>query len=164
MPSIRIPAAIEEKIRAIVYAGTLETGVTLFGRKSGDVFELVEICAPGPQATHQEFHYSGDNDYASAVYEELLKTQPDLKHIGEFHVHPLGMSRLSGGDRRTIAELLQTYEEFIAGVMLRKNGKVDFYPVYFARGKEGIHMEVIRDTGQTKHRCRRFGFRRKRNH
>ena len=36
MPSIRIPAAIEEKIRDIVYAGTLETGVTLFGRKTED--------------------------------------------------------------------------------------------------------------------------------
>lgn len=162
MPSIKIPVAIEEKIRDIVYAGTVETGVTLFGRKTGDVFELVEICAPGPEATHQEFHYSGDNDYASCVYEELLKTQPDLKHIGEFHVHPLGMSRLSGGDRRTVEEVLKTYEEFIAGVMLRKDGKVKFYPVYFARGKEGIHMEVIRDTGEKTHRCRRFRLWRKR--
>src|SRR5438270_3433598 len=109
MISIRIPAGIESKIREIVYAHSLETGVTLFGRKTGDLFEVIEICAPGPGATHQELHYSGDNDYASAFYEELLKTRPDLKHIGEFHVHPFGMSRLSGGDRRTVEEVLKTY-------------------------------------------------------
>src|SRR5713101_2535209 len=162
MPSIKIPAAIEEKIRDIVYAGTVETGVTLFGRKTGDVFELVEICAPGPEATHQEFHYSGDNDYASAVYEELLKTQPDLKHIGEFHVHPFGMSRLSGGDRRTVAEVLKTYEEFIAGVMLRSGGGIEVYPMYFSREKpQGESMRVFY-IGRS-WRIHRFRFRRRRN-
>jgi hypothetical protein len=146
--SIRIPAAIEEKIGAIVFAGTMETGVTLFGRKTADGFEIVEVCGPGPDATHEEFHYSGDNDYASAFYEDLLTAQPDLKHIGEFHVHPSGMHGLSGGDRRTVEEVLKTYDEFIAGVMLRRDGKVDFYPVHFVRGKEGRKMEVLRDAGE----------------
>jgi hypothetical protein len=153
MTSIRIPAEIESKIREIVYAGTLETGVTLFGRKAGGIFDVVAICAPGPAATHQEFHYSGDNDYASAFYEELLKTQPDLKHIGEFHVHPFDMSSLSGGDRRTVEEVLKTYDEFIAGVMLRRGGIVDFYPVHFVRGGGGRKMEVLRDAGAETSRC-----------
>ena len=145
MPSIKIPRSIEAKIHEIVYACSVETGVTLFGRKDGDTFEVVEVCGPGKHATHQELHYAGDNDHASDFYTELLKTQPDLKHIGEFHVHPCGMSRLSGGDRRTVKEVLATYEEFIAGVMLRTKGGVEIYPVYFARGKEGVDMRVIRD-------------------
>ncbi len=145
MPSIKISRPIEAKIREIVYACSVETGVTLFGRKDGDTFEVVEVCGPGKNATHQELHYSGNSDHASDFYTELLKTQPDLKHIGEFHVHPCGMSRLSGGDRRTVKEVLRTYEEFIAGVMLRNKGGVDFYPVFFARGQEGVDMRVIRD-------------------
>jgi hypothetical protein len=155
MPSIKITAAIEAKIREIVDAAHGETGVTLFGQKVGDDFEVLEICGPGPGATLQEFHYSGDNDHASDFYNELLKTQPDLKHIGEFHVHPFGMRRLSGGDLRTIKDVLKTYEEFIAGVMLRNNGNVDFYPMYFVRGKAGIALEVIRDTEQQTH-CPRW--------
>ncbi len=138
MPSIKIPRSVEAKIHEIVYACSVETGVTLFGRKDGDTFEVVEVCGPGKKATHQELHYAGDSDHASDFYAELLKTQPDLKHIGEFHVHPCGMSRLSGGDRRTVKEVLATYEEFIAGVMLRTKDGVEIYPVYFARGKEGV--------------------------
>src|SRR5260370_26614734 len=144
-------------------AQSIESEVKLFGKKDGEVFEVTDVCGPGPEATHQELHYSGDNDYASFVYENLLKTDPDLKHIGEFHTHPFGIKHLSRGDRATVKEVLKTYPEFIAGVMLRKFRKLEFYPVYFSReATEGLAMEVIRDTEQKTYRGRWPGFRRKR--
>jgi hypothetical protein len=83
-----------------------------------------------------------------------------LKHIGELHAHPFGMSWLSRGDLETVRDLLKEYEEFIAGVMLR-GWRLKFYPVYFSRqNPKGQKMEVKLE-GQT--RCgHRFGFWRKR--
>jgi len=124
------------KIRAIVYEHNVETGVTLFGNKDGEDFKVLHVCGPGPKADHKEFNYSGDDNYSTLVYENLLKENPDLKHIGELHVHPLRMRNLSGTDRETVKEVLKSYEEFIAGVMLRRFNNVTFYPVYFSRQRE----------------------------
>src|SRR5258708_3268568 len=88
---------VRNKIREIVYACDVETGVTLFGKKVGEVFSIMHVCGPGPVATHEIAHYSGDDGYASLVYENLLKVDPELKHLGELHTHPFGMRRLSKG-------------------------------------------------------------------
>jgi hypothetical protein len=138
------PKGIYEQIKEVVLASSVETGVTLFGQKEGEEFTIKGIAGPGPEATHEEFHYSGNEDYATDVFEELKKTNPDLKHIGELHVHPIPLRSLSGGDRETVREILNNYEEFIAGVMLR-HWLLGFYvfPVYFSREfPKGIPMEV----------------------
>ncbi len=143
-PSIEFSFEIHKKVREIVYECDVETGVTLFGKKVGEVFRITDVCGPGPIATHEVAHYSGDNDYASFVYENLLKADPELKHMGELHTHPFGMRRLSKGDRETVQEVLKTYEEFVAGVMLRYRGDIEVYPVYFSREiPEGKEMEVL---------------------
>ena len=80
MISINFSSEIQKKIHEIVYECDVETGVTLFGKKCGGVFHVLHVCGPGPIATHQVCHYSGDNDYTSFVYENLLKTDPALKH------------------------------------------------------------------------------------
>ena len=162
MISINFSPDIQKKIHEIVYECKVETGVTLFGKKDGRTFQVLHVCGPGPIATHGVCHYSGDNDYASFVYENLLKTDPELKHIGELHTHPFGMHRLSRGDRETVKEVLKTYAEFIAGVMLRSSGGIDVYPVYFSREKphgERIQVFYVAKT----QRSRRFRFRRRRN-
>jgi hypothetical protein len=131
-----LPESVYSQIRKIVFETTVETGVTLFGAKEGEDFRVLYVCGPGPKADHQEFEYSGDEDYATFVYENLLKDHPDLKHIGELHVHPMGMRELSRTDRETVNKVLKDYEEFVAGVMLRRFKHVSFYPVYFSRLKE----------------------------
>src|SRR5216683_2438516 len=122
----------------IMMAGCSGTGTSFSCAQPNSRIRLLgksKVCGPGLIATHEVCHYSGDNDYASFVYENLLKTDPELKHLGELHTHPFGMRRLSRGDRKTVGEVLKTYEEFIAGVMLRSGGGIEVYPVYFSREK-----------------------------
>jgi proteasome lid subunit RPN8/RPN11 len=123
----------------------LETGVTLFGtslegiRDSAEGHIVLAIAGPGKRATHEPAHYSGDQSYANAVYAALRSAMPSIRWIGEIHVHPRGMTWLSSGDRRTVKEILTGNDdtlhpdEFIAGVMQRRNGAVDIYPYHFTR-------------------------------
>ena len=135
---------VYQQIRMIVYQHEVETGVTLFGVKDGEDFKVSHVCGPGPKASHEQYGYSGDDDYSTLVYETLLKDHSDLKHLGELHVHPFGMKNMSSTDRETVKKVLETYEEFIAGVMLRTRSplEVKFYPMYFSRNTEE-KMEVV---------------------
>jgi len=128
------------EIENLVMGTNLETGVSLFGTKKGEEFTVVGIAGPGQKATHQEYHYSGDEDYKTDVYNLLLKENPKVEYIGELHAHPLGMSWLSRGDVKTVNNLLKEFPYFIAGVMLREPFEVFCW--YFP-GKERI--EVVCD-------------------
>jgi len=141
----------------------LETGVTLFGtslkansapdRKttvSDSAYVVLAVAGPGERAAHEPAHYSGDDGHANAVYEALRPAMPGIRWLGELHVHPRGMTWLSGGDRRTVRKILTGNDdtlhpdEFIAGVMQRRNGTVDIYPFYFTREcLEGNGMELL---------------------
>ena len=90
-----IPLDIEKQIGEVVYATFKKTGVTLFGEKEGETFKVLGIAGPGPQALHEEFDYSGNEDYSTMIFEDLKKGNPNLKHIGELHVHPFRIRRLS---------------------------------------------------------------------
>src|SRR5207248_949343 len=89
--------------------------------------------------THQPAHYSGDADYATDIFAALGSAMPEIRWLGEMHVHPRGMTWLSGGDRRTVRDILTGSddtvhpEEFIAGVMQRREGMVEIYPYHFTR-------------------------------
>jgi len=129
----------------------LETGITLFGTslESGLDYVVLAVAGPGRGATHEPGHYSGDENHASAIYRALGSAMPRISWLGELHVHPRGMTWLSAGDRRTVRQLLigvpgtAPRDEFIAGVMQRRNGTVDLYPVYFTREcMEGRDMEL----------------------
>jgi proteasome lid subunit RPN8/RPN11 len=143
MLAIVFTPAIQKKIHAIVYAGEDETGVTLFGIKEGAVFTVTDACGPSPLAAHDRYHYFGD-EYASFVYEELLKRNPKLERLGTLHTHPRPMRHLSKEDREAVKEALQTTEPFVAGVMLRLYGGIEAYPIYFSRRfPEGREMLVL---------------------
>ena len=88
MIAIVFTPEIQKKIHEIVYTCEVETGVTLFGKKEGAVFSVTDTCGPSPLATHETCHYSGD-EYASFVYEELLKGNSKLERLGTLHTHPL---------------------------------------------------------------------------
>ena|SRR2546427_8486041 len=159
---LTIPKEIEKQIEQVVFVpGPFkETGVSLFGERTEDNFTVKGIAGPGPDATHEDLHYSGNNDYATMIFEDLKKGNPNLQYIGELHLHPIGMRWLSGGDRRTVKEVLKEYDEFIAGVM-QFGWRIKFYPYYFSKEKpDGERMEVELE-GQT-NRDNWFRFRRKR--
>src|SRR5712691_8878550 len=157
-----IPIDITRQMYSVVYETAFKTGVTLFGEKEGENFTVAAIAGPGPRVKTQEgSHYSGNEEYARMIFNDLLKDKPNLKHIGNLHVHPFKTTRLSVGELRTVKEFLKEYEEFISGVILR-NHFWDFkvFPVYFSRSDpEGTEMKVQFE-GRTFRRYR-SGFRRK---
>jgi integrative and conjugative element protein (TIGR02256 family) len=129
--------------REIEEGASRETGVTLFGERAGDDFLVLGIAGPGPDALHEQCEYSGNEDYATMVFEGLKKDNPNIKHLGELHTHPFRMSKLSGTDREQVKTLLKDYEEFIAGVILH-GWQIDYYPIYFSReNPQGTKMEVV---------------------
>lgn len=128
-----------------------ETGVFLFGVALSEHRIVLAIAGPGPRATHEPAHYSADNDYASEIYNVLRSALPSIEWLGELHVHPRGMTWLSGGDRRTVRQILEGSEpdaarprEFIAGVMQRHHAQVDIYPYYFGSATDGCRMRIER--------------------
>lgn len=155
MKTLFIPKHV---FRAIVRSvlGTargLETGVTLFGtpvEAAAEVgYVLLAIAGPGRRATHEPAHYSGDENHASEIYAALGSAMPAIRWLGELHVHPRGMTWLSGGDLRTVREILTGTDgtvhpdEFIAGVMQRRDGTVEIYPFHFTREwLSGRAMEI----------------------
>ena len=118
-----------------------ETGVTLFGASlegTSDSHHMVlAIAGPGRRATHEPAHYSGDENHANEIYFALRSALPGIRWLGELHVHPSGMTSLSCGDLRTVRRILTGTDEtlhpdeFIAGVMQRRDGTVDVYPFHF---------------------------------
>ena len=161
-----LSANIRAKLKEIVYATKVETGACLFGTKDREGnFQVAHLAGPGKRAKHLSWHYEGDHEHYENVYNELLKSDGNLKHLGELHVHPPGMPELSRGDLRTVKKVLKRYEEFIAGVILRKRTpdlrramlglagsrlyekglrEMSIYPVYFSREKpEGENLELV---------------------
>ena len=165
MKKLLIPKKVFDQIVSSVLATRdgLETGVTLFGTSLAGIPALdqkttqpdsgcivLAIAGPGKRATHQPAHYSGDDGYANEIYDALRSAMPGIRWLGELHVHPRGMTWLSGGDRRTVKQILTGDDdtlhpqEFIAGVMQRRNGTVDIYPYHFTREcLEGNGMELL---------------------
>lgn len=145
MNKLLIPRHVFQEIVHLVLKTPrgFETGVTLFGTSldgmQGAQYVVLAIAGPGRKATHEPAHYSGDSNYASEIYEALASAMPGILWLGELHVHPPGMTWLSGGDRRTVRQILtgtdETIhpEEFIAGVMQRRETTVEIYPQHFTR-------------------------------
>lgn len=130
-----------------------ETGVTLFGTSLKEVpdshYIVLAIAGPGKKATHEPAHYSGDENHSNEIYDALRSALPGIRWLGELHVHPRGMTRLSCGDLRTVRRILTGTDEtlhpdeFIAGVMQQRDEAVDVYPVHFSREKlDGRPMEI----------------------
>jgi hypothetical protein len=155
MRELLIPKHVFDEIASTVLEteDCLETGVTLFGTRLEGFGEpryvVLAISDPGKSATHEPAHYSGDESYASAIYAALGSAMPGIRWLGELHVHPRGMTWLSGGDLSTVRHLLTDtdlsirLEEFVAGVMQRRNGTVDIYPFHFTRERlKGKAMEI----------------------
>ena len=165
MKKLLIPKGVFDQILSSVLATPdgLETGVTLFGtsleansapdRKttvSDSACVVLAVAGPGKRATHEPAHYSGDDDQSNEIYQALRSAMPGIHWLGELHVHPRGMTWLSGGDRRTVKQILTGNDdtlhpdEFIAGVMQRKDSGVDIYPFHFTREcLEGNAMELL---------------------
>jgi hypothetical protein len=182
METLVIPKPVFAEIVASVLEtwDDLETGVTLFGTslkddvsvgnagRPGYGYVVLAIAGPGKRAVHEPAHYSGDDDHANEIYDALRSAMPGIRWIGELHVHPSGMTWLSNGDHRTVRHILTGDDhtlhpdEFIAGVMQRKNGTVDIYPFHFTRewleGK-AMGIQIVDSNVPMVHQARLKGIR-----
>ena len=138
MSRLVIPPYLLKQVQGIVEATDTETGVRLFGIKEGQDYLIKHIIGPGKNAELEMYSYECDNGYAEEVFNKLLQEDPNLKFLGELHVHPSGFAHLSEHDRETIREVLKEYPEFIAGVMQRN--PFGIHPILFPAEEK---MEVI---------------------
>jgi integrative and conjugative element protein (TIGR02256 family) len=151
MPSLILPRQALREIRDIVYRTDVETGVRLVGTVEGENFLVLHVIGPGRRALQQACSYEPDNGYAEEVFNELLRENPDLRWLGELHVHPRGFPRLSSTDRETIREVLLGEDDalhpevFVAGVIQRVKGTVRIRPLLFTKTNlkgERIHVRT----------------------
>jgi hypothetical protein len=125
-------AAIRETIAQT--AEGLETGVTLFGARNDGLRTALCAVGPGPRAVHTPGFHKPDIEYVNREYARLRETLPGLEWIGSLHVHPVGMTWLSGHDRSTVDRLLAMHPDrlhlpdFIAGIIQRRQGRFAVYP------------------------------------
>lgn len=144
--TIILPENVHRDILRIVAESPTdhETGVSLFGVSVPSVkkpppetkacFIALAAVGPGPRSIRTPVFYRPDREYANAAYEALRSALPRIRWIGEFHVHPRGMTWLSIHDRRTLRALFAEPElnpsEFFAGIMQRSNEEVTIHPYF----------------------------------
>jgi molybdopterin/thiamine biosynthesis adenylyltransferase len=84
----------------------LETGGYVFGKLyPNGLAEVKRVIDGGPKAERSPVSFSGDNENATRVKEELQREDPEISLLGEYHVHPWeGPSNLSAGDIKQLKE------------------------------------------------------------
>jgi len=105
----------------------LETGGWLFGKvHPNDLAVISRVLDAGLHAERTPISFSGDNEYAASVKTALQNEDPDIRLLGEYHVHPWnGNAGLSGGDVRQLSELKELRPWFI--VLLSTKTDMGFF-------------------------------------
>src|SRR5437870_4029469 len=97
---------IFKELEDIVNETDVETGVRLIGVASDVAYTVLHLIGPGKNCRQEQYEYECDNDYAEERFNVLLRENPELKFLGELHVHPSAFPRLSATDQRTIRHVL----------------------------------------------------------
>lgn len=84
-----------------------ETGGVLFGYQTEDAdFVVTNATGPGPDARHRRSSFEPDTAYCQAQLNAIHKaTNGIISYIGEWHTHPLGDTKPSRQDLRSMLEL-----------------------------------------------------------
>jgi hypothetical protein len=137
LPKLLMSESLFLDIRALICqtAEGLETGVTLFGTRLDECRVALFAVGPGAKATHLPGFHEPDAEYINRQFDGLKRSNPSLEWIGSLHVHPFGMSGLSGHDRGTVRMLLEDdalkLPDFIAGIIQRRGPCILIYPYWF---------------------------------
>jgi len=93
----------------------LETGGYIFGRfYPNGLAQVTHVLDGGPKAERYPIRFSGDNENATQVKEELQKEDPKIVLLGEYHVHPWkGSPHLSEADLEELKEVKKHRPWFI---------------------------------------------------
>lgn len=104
----------------------LETGGYIFGKLyPNGLAEVKRIIDGGPKAERSPISFSGDNENATRVKKELQKGDPEIRLLGEYHLHPWeGPSNLSPGDINQLKEAKKQRPWFIVFLNTKNDYKV----------------------------------------
>lgn len=104
----------------------LETGGYIFGRLySNGLGHVIRVTDGGPHASRTPVSFSGDSVCATQVKEQLQEEDPEIRLLGEYHVHPwAGQPSLSGGDVNQLLEAKRARPWFVVLLSTEENSKV----------------------------------------
>lgn len=139
---------IENEVRKI--DEDLETGGLLLGTKQEDGSRIVtHAFPPGPKAIHHPTMFERDLEFSQTALNYFFN-KSNVEYVGEWHKHPSGVTRPSGGDRIGVINILKDKDYKTGGVMVfpifvlepkssysidRKQKAVKIYPYYMDRSR-----------------------------
>jgi len=86
----------------------LESGGYLLGiiHNPSLVLELTDFIDGGPDARRTAMSFSPDNEYATIKKAEIQAAKPNIRLLGEYHLHPWsGCPRPSWGDKHQLQQI-----------------------------------------------------------
>ena len=104
----------------------METGGYIFGKLyPNGLAEIKHVVDGGPKAERSPISFSGDNENATRVKEELQKEDPEIRLLGEYHLHPWeGPANLSLGDVNQLREVKKQRPWFIVLLNTKDDYKI----------------------------------------
>jgi len=135
----------------------LETGGWLLGKlHSNGLAVVTQVLYGGPRAERSPASFTGDNEYATKVKEELRREDPEIRLLGEYHVHPWkGPANLSGGDIGQLEESKKTRPWFIVLLWTEDDFKI-WDAKLEVEGGSWLCGEWVKENGVSYHACRCF--------
>jgi len=103
----------------------LESGGYLFGKmhQPNMIAEITDFVDGGPKARRSPASFSGDSEYATRKKEELQEIDPDIRLLGEYHLHPWkAFPNPSGGDLSQLQEVKKVERPWYIMMLATKQG------------------------------------------
>jgi len=125
----------------------LESGGYLFGiiHNPSLVIEPTDFIDGGPNARRTAISFSPDNEYAAARKAEIQTARPNIRLLGEYHLHPWSVyPHPSGGDKHQLQQIKNSQRPWYVIMLVTLNG-FRFWDLD-KQGKEFVELphQVIR--------------------
>ena len=148
LPESELKKIEEDKSKWL--AKGLETGGYIFGKlHPNGVAEVTHVIDGGPNAERTPTSFSGDNEHATKIKDELRKNDPKILLLGEYHLHPWnGLPLLSHIDLRQLREAKNLRPWFIALLSTRDNFKI--WGLNNLAEPFEVQFQIVKDVGKEK--------------
>lgn len=140
---VRLPASVSAACEAEArHRYPYETGGAFMGRRGprGE-YRVEAMIGPGAGADHRRSSFRPDAEWQWSEMRRIHAARPGIAFLGDWHTHPGAViARLSGMDRRALAEILssdETRADTVLSVILSGGPTRWGWRVWEARGERG---------------------------